>query len=59
MVKVAANSNIVGRFSEKNLHSKIKGPLHDAQASHFFNKKEKILPRPRYKRYKKLAQTFK
>ena len=27
MVKVAPNSNFVGRFSEKNLHSKIKGPL--------------------------------
>ena len=27
MVKVAPNPNFVGRFSEKNLHSKIKGPL--------------------------------
>ena len=24
---MATNSNFVGRFSEKNLHSKIKGPL--------------------------------
>ena len=27
MIKVAPNSNFVGRFSEINLHSKIKGPL--------------------------------